>query len=103
MLEKQANLVISDHARSDCPAGSVSWKYIDESVKKGRLEDVEDHRAGPKEYSPREVGSGRPTKQRRTPFTTDDDRILANWVLDAERDGLATKGNEIYKQLEIKV
>ena len=103
-LEKHADIVIADHARKkDCPPGSISWKYIEESAKKGELEDEEDHRAGPATHVPREVGSGQPTKKGRTPFTAEDDRVLTQWCHEAERKGLSLKGNEIYKQLEIKV
>ena len=42
-LEKQADLIIADHARKDTPPGSISWKFIEQSVAKGVLEDIEDH------------------------------------------------------------
>ena len=103
MLEKQADIVIADHARKDCPTGSISWKYIEQSAKKGALEDIEDYRAGPVTHTIREVGSSQPTRGGRTPFTAEDDRILMEWVVKAERNGASVKGNEIYKQLEAKV
>lgn len=101
-LEKQADIVIADHARKNCPTGSISWTYIRDSVQKGVLEDLDDHRAGPLSYIAREVGSGAPTRQGRTTFTAEDDRVLMDWVVMAERAGLSTKGNEIFKQLEAK-
>jgi hypothetical protein len=103
-LEKQADLVIADHARpKHCPAGSISWRYVDQSVKKGELEDIENHRAGPATHMAREVGSGEPTRKGRTPFTAEDDRILMKWVMQGERAGISSKGNELFKQLEKQV
>ena len=83
--------------------GSISWTFIEKSVKNGKLEDIKDHPAGPVAQNTRPVGSRQPTKSTRTPFTAEDDRILLNWVVKAERDGLAIRGNEIYEQLEKKV
>lgn len=42
-------------------------------------------------------------KKGRTPFTPEDDRILAKWVREAERKGIPTKGNELYQQLAEQV
>lgn len=95
--------MIADHARKHNPAGSISWRFIEESVKNGQLEDLENHLAGPVTYTAREVGSGGPTRQGRTPFTAEDDRILMDWVVKGERAGISAKGNELYKQLEEKV
>lgn len=102
-MDKQADIIIADHARKDSPAGSFSWTYIDESVKKGRLEDIENHRAGPVERQIREVGSAQPSRTGRTPFTPEDDRVLMDWCDRAERRGIPMGGNEIFKQLEQKV
>ena len=101
-LEKLANIVIADHARSDSPAGSISWRFIEWSVREGVLEDKDDHRAGPAEHT-RPVGSNQPAKKTRTPFTAEDDRVLLEWVVKGERAGVSTKGNELYIQLERKV
>ena len=99
-LEKQADIVIADHARKDSPAGSISWTFIDRSLRGGRLEDLKNHPAGPTTHMVREVGSTRPTKSGRTPFTSQDDRDLMLWVTKAERNGLSVRGNDIYKQFE---
>lgn len=99
-LEKQANFVIADHARKNAPPGSVSWKWIEQSLKTGALEDVKKYPAGPSERQIREVGSAIPPRRGRTPFTSEDDRILMEWVAEAERSGASIKGNEIYKELE---
>lgn len=102
-LEQQADFIIADHARKDCPAGSVSWKFIEASVKAGELKDAKLYPAGSSTHTPRAAGSGQPTRQSRTPFTAEDDRILADWVLEAECIGAPTKGNELFKRLEEKV
>jgi hypothetical protein len=99
-LEKLADIVIADHARKYIPVGSISWTFIDQSVARGILEDVEKHRAGPTTHAVREVGSAQPTRTGRTPFTAQDDRDLLLWVTKAERIGVSIKGNDLYKQLE---
>lgn len=81
-----------------------SYRYIEVSVRNGALEDLEKHAVGPPAGSVRAVGSTiQPAKSSRTKFTSDDDRILVNWVVGIEQSGGATSGNEIYKQLEAKV
>jgi hypothetical protein len=92
--------MIADHARKDAPPGSFSWTYIEKSVANGKLQDLENHRAGPVAGASRPVGSDRPTRGTRTTFSTADDRSLAAWVTKAEARGLSTKGNSIYQQLE---
>ena len=103
--EKPADIIIADHARKDSPAGSVSWKWIDESAKTGRLLDLEKYRCAPVVGTVRIPGAGPslPTRAGRVPFTAEDDRILMDWVGRAEQKGIATKGNELYKQLAEKV
>ncbi|KAH6679048.1 hypothetical protein B0J14DRAFT_685928 [Halenospora varia] len=101
-LEKWADIIIADHAKKDSPAGSISWTYIQDSVKHGRLEDLEDHRAGPIVGTIREVGSAQPARSGRTLFTHEDDKFLMEWVSKAERKGALIKGNDLYKQLEQK-
>ena len=103
-LEKQADIVVADHARKDCPQGSISWTYVEESIRNGALAEMENHRAGTVSYIAREVGSAAgPTKVGRTPFTAEDDRILMDWVMKGERAGIQTRGNELFRQLEEKV
>ncbi|PQE26888.1 Telomeric repeat-binding factor 2-interacting 1 protein [Rutstroemia sp. NJR-2017a BVV2] len=99
-LEKMADIIIADHARKDVPAGSISWKFIDESVKAGELKDIEDYRCGASANSSRPRRSNQPNKSSRNPFTQQEDHILTQWVTKAARRGLATKGNDIYIQLE---
>jgi hypothetical protein len=101
-LDKYADYVIADHARKDNPPGSISWKWIEESVRKGELQDIDEYLAGPPEGTVRGVGSTLPPKGTRTPFTTADDKYLSDWVIDAQRKGAQIKGNEVFKQLALK-
>ena len=73
-------------------------------MRNGVLEDLDQHAVGPPEGTVREAGSTiQPSKSGRTQYTEEDDCILVKWVMDMERNGGSTKGNEIYKQLEAKV
>lgn len=118
-LERDADIKIADHAKKHPPPGSYgvpccdftncaipdfstrySFTYVTASVRHGKLEDLEDHLAGPPEGTIRNVGSARPAKGTRTPFSREDDELLLKWVEDCERKGGKKMGNEIYKQLE---
>ncbi|KAL8971174.1 MAG: hypothetical protein Q9183_001172 [Haloplaca sp. 2 TL-2023] len=102
-LEKLADIKIVDHARKERIPGTFSYRYIETSVRNGVLEDLDQHAVGPPEGTVREAGSTiQPSKSGRTQFTEEDDRMLVKWVLDMERNGGSTRGNEIYKQLEAK-
>lgn len=101
-LESQADYIIADHARKDCPPTSLSYTFIEAAIAAGALPDPNHHRAGPAPGYARTVGSTVvPPKSTRTPFTPQDDRDLWNWVQDYRNQGAhGIKGNEIYKQLE---
>jgi hypothetical protein len=103
LFEKKADYMIADHFRRDCPPGSISYEFIEKSIKAGQLLDPERHLAGPPLGEAREAGAlHRPTKGGRAAYTPEEDRILYKWVRDCEAAGLAVSGNEIYKQLEAK-
>lgn len=102
-VESQADVIIGDHARKYQPAGTISWRFIEESVKNGELQDIENHRAGPAQRTVRDVGSKNPTRQGRIPFTAEDDRVLTQWVTRAERRGVKTLGNVLFQELEQRV
>ncbi|KAI9818905.1 MAG: hypothetical protein M1827_007726 [Pycnora praestabilis] len=100
-LEKQADIRIVDHKRRDNLPGTHSFEYITLSIRNGQLENLDDHLAGPPEGLMRSVGSVTiPSKGGRRLFTTEDDRVLYDWVTSHERRGGKILGNEIYKQLE---
>ena len=80
------------------PPGSVSWKYIDESVAKGELLDINDYIIHQANVS-RPVGSSAPTKNTRTPFTPLDIQIIVTWVRQKEQSGQALKGPTVWQEL----
>lgn len=81
-----------------------SYTFIEKSIRNGLLEDLDDHKVGPPEGNIRSIGSVvQPAKGTRNKYTNEDDRILWSWVNDNPQKGGGTDGNEIYKQLEIKV
>lgn len=97
-LEKNADILIADHARKDVPAGSYSWKFITESVENGIIQIKDRYRIGRDPDLPRPAGGGvRGTKSTRTPFTIDDDAGLAKWVLAHTVD---RTGNKIFQEFE---
>ncbi len=96
-------MIIADHVRKDCPPGSISWKYIERSVKNGRLEDIEEYRAGPSTKGVRQLHldnlRGKVEHYSRRRMT----EFLWSWCAKAERKGISLKGNELYIQLEEQV
>ncbi|GAM34419.1 transcription factor [Talaromyces pinophilus] len=97
LLEKDADIKLVDHAKRDIPLNSHSYTFVEKSVRNGRPEDLEDHRAGQRV---RPVGAvGIPARSSRTPFTLQDDQILWDWVQPYERRGDQIAGNLIYQQL----
>ena len=100
-LEKSADIIIADDARKEVVPGSYSYKWIDNSIKNGALEDLDAYLAGPPAGAPRAVGSVvRPAKHMRNGYTAEDDRVLSEWVQAQAQKGAAIAGNETYKQLE---
>ena len=102
-LENNADYLIYDHLKNDGPPGGISYEFIDHSIRHGVLADPDNFVIGPARGTVRDVGSSRPTKQGRTPFSTRDDAILWLWVRSCQAKGSAVGGNEIYKQLEVNV
>ncbi|KAK3051712.1 hypothetical protein LTR09_007012 [Extremus antarcticus] len=98
--EAQADHVIADHYRQDCPPGSISYRFIEQALQDGELPDPADHMAGPPPGTARPVGSVVPGRRTRTEFTSADDRVLWQWVERTRAAGGPVKGLEIYKQLE---
>ncbi|RYN35175.1 hypothetical protein AA0119_g9575 [Alternaria tenuissima] len=103
-LEKMADYRIADHFRpTTCAPGTISYTFVEKSIKDGELQDPADHRAGPPLGEVREPASVyRPTKSGRAAYTAEEDRILYKWVRDAQEAGAQIGGNEIYMQLEAK-
>lgn len=80
-----------------------SFQFIEDCVRNEQVEDPERYLAAPHVQTPRPVGSSKPTKAQKTPFSAEDDRILLDWVTGCERNGFSVQGNKIYQLLEAKV
>lgn len=81
-----------------------SYQYVEKSVQNGKLENLEDHRAGPAAGDVRPVGSTHiSARAHRVPFSAEDDRILRGWLGPYEKAGGSISGNKIYQELEAKV
>ncbi|KAH8666585.1 hypothetical protein BX600DRAFT_497372 [Xylariales sp. PMI_506] len=98
-LEKQADFMIADHARKDAPAGSYSWKWIEDSIRNGMMLDAKPYEIQRIPLESRPAGAVQ-HKSGRTPFTEDDDRLLRTFVAERRARGEATSGNKIYQELE---
>lgn len=90
-LEKDAQVLIADHARTDAPPGSVSWKYITDSVANGFAQLTDRYCI----LRPSGRGASGRTKMTRSGFTDAEDAALANWVLSHPKDHY---GNQLYKE-----
>ena len=100
-LEKQADVLLVDHARKNQPPGTTSFKFITLSIDNGALEDPEDHAVGPAARVARPVGSvTTASKGGRVPYTEADDQFLWNVVEPLKRKGGHWQGNLIYQQIE---
>jgi hypothetical protein len=100
-LEKQADIRLVDHTRKNLAPGTHSYKYVDLSIRNGRLENLDDHVVSAASRADRPVGSITiAPKGGRKPYTDADDQFLWNWVKPLEEAGGATSGNSIYQQLE---
>ncbi|KAH6610620.1 transcription factor rap1 [Trichoderma cornu-damae] len=98
ILEKDADMLIADHARKDAPLGSHSWKFITESVNAGIAQVEDRYLIGPSpSQARRPVVAGPRAKKARTPFTEQDDAIIAKRILER---GINTAGNKMYMELE---
>ncbi|CAI7565095.1 unnamed protein product [Penicillium crustosum] len=99
LMEKDADVKLVDHTRKDLPSDTFSYQYVERSINKGRLEDLEAHRAGPS--APRPMGASNiPTKSTRSFFTLKEDQILFDWVEHfGQEPGAPVQGNIIYQDL----
>ncbi|KAK8182140.1 Rap1 Myb domain-containing protein, partial [Phyllosticta citribraziliensis] len=96
--EKLAQYLIADHERGSLPSGSISYRFILDSVDNQQLEDVENHRCGPPVGSARTTASARPPRHGRVPFSAQDDIDLYRYVTSCKRKKCHINGNEIYKE-----
>ncbi|PYI14253.1 hypothetical protein BO99DRAFT_345443 [Aspergillus violaceofuscus CBS 115571] len=103
LFEKDAEIKIVDHKRRNLPPDTYSFKFIEDSIRKGRMQNLEPYRAGPSEARP--VGASYiPTRNHKVPYTVADDQFLWDWMQKYERDSTASiSGNKIYQELAAKV
>ncbi|CAG7938320.1 unnamed protein product [Penicillium nalgiovense] len=99
LMEKDADVKLVDHTRKDLPSDTFSYQYVERSINKGRLEDLEAHRAGPS--APRPMGASNiPTKSTRSFYTLKEDQLLFDWVeAYAQEQTVPVQGNKIYQDL----
>ncbi|PYI33156.1 hypothetical protein BP00DRAFT_434768 [Aspergillus indologenus CBS 114.80] len=102
LFEKDAEIKIVDHKRRNLPPDTYSFKFIEDSIRKGRMQNLEPYRAGPSEARP--VGASYiPTRNHKVPYTVADDQCLWDWMQKYERDSTASiSGNKIYQELAVK-
>ena len=101
-LEKQADISLFDHARKNLPAISngYSYQFVEKSLRKGALEDLEEYRLGTITRANRPIGSVTvASKGSRIPFTEVDDQVLWNWVK-PHQGTRGEMGNKLFQQLE---
>ncbi|KIW16429.1 hypothetical protein PV08_06481 [Exophiala spinifera] len=100
-VDTNADVKLVDHTRKNQPVGAYSYKYVELSIRRGRLENLADHAVGVATRAARPVGStATAPRGSRVPYTEEDDQFLWNWMKPFEDSGGAYKGNEIYKQIE---
>jgi hypothetical protein len=97
-LEAQADYLIADHMRHDAPAGSLSYKFIEEAIKQGEIPDDEAFLAN-RRKSANSTAATSSKKSTRTLFTDDDDKLLYALVHKAKEQGYAIQGNTLYQVL----
>ncbi|CAG8241351.1 unnamed protein product [Penicillium olsonii] len=99
LLERDSDVKIVDHKRKNLPHDTYSYQYVELSIAKGKLEDLEDHRAGPS--APRPMGASNiPTKSKRSIFTLEEDRIVYDWIQHfGKTPGAPIKGVKLYQDL----
>ncbi|EXJ61388.1 uncharacterized protein A1O5_11702 [Cladophialophora psammophila CBS 110553] len=99
--DTDADVRLVDHLKKNNAPGTYSYRYVEHSLRNGRLENLADHAVGAPSRVSRPVGSTLTApKSGRTPFTPEDDQFLWDWMKPFIDRGGAWKGNEIYKQME---
>lgn len=85
------------------PATRHSYKFVEDSVKQGKLQDLRKYEAGPS--APRPVGATDiPSRSHKRAYTIEDDQILWDWMQPYEHQKTAPiSGNMIYQDLAARV
>ncbi len=100
-VDVEADIRLVDHTKKLNAPGTYSYKYVEDSIRRGALQDLTSYAIGPSSRVSRPVGSTRTApKPGRASFSEEEDQLLWNWIQPFVDRGGAWKGNEIYKQLE---
>ncbi|EHY58206.1 hypothetical protein HRR83_004934 [Exophiala dermatitidis] len=100
-LDKHADIKLVDHAKKNNAPGTHSYRYVELSIRKGRLENLADHAVGASTRAGRAVGSTvTAPRSIRVNYTPEDDQFLWNWLKPFEDSGGPVSGTEIYRQVE---
>ncbi|KAJ5347236.1 uncharacterized protein N7506_000489 [Penicillium brevicompactum] len=98
-MSDDADVKLVDHKKKNLPHDTFSYQYVERSIAKGRLEDLEAHRAGPSAHRPMGA-SNIPIKGKRSSFTQRDDQILYDWIYHfGKSPGAPIQGNKFYQDL----
>ncbi|PYI11349.1 hypothetical protein BO78DRAFT_358926 [Aspergillus sclerotiicarbonarius CBS 121057] len=99
--EKDADIRLVDHKRKNLPSDAYSFKFVEDSYRKGELQDLESYKAGPSEARP--VGATNiATRGHKVYYTLEDDQMLWDWMQPHERAKASIGGNKIYQALAAK-
>lgn len=78
-----------------------SWKYIEDSIRNGQLQDLEEYKCGPAPGIVRSAGqTDRAGRSARTPFSKEDDCIIWDWAQPMLLQGGPDTGQILFKELE---
>lgn len=104
-LEKEAHVLIADHARKGNPPASLSYTWLEACLRQGELVNKECHTASTAgiPVACQNAASRPATLGGRVAFSPEDDRILVACVKDAARHGQSILGNVLYQELAAKV
>ncbi|CAL5868760.1 uncharacterized protein PFLUO_LOCUS2987 [Penicillium psychrofluorescens] len=93
-------LVDPDKKGHDVSLDTYSYKWVERTLEKGRLEPFEPYRVRPS--APRPMGASYiATKATRTSYSLEDDQLLFDWVAAyKEVTGTEGSGTGVYKELE---
>lgn len=80
-----------------------SYQFIERSIQRGILEDLEAHKAGPSTARP--VGATNiQARSHRLPYTIEDDQLIFDYMQRFENDTKASiSGNKIYQEFAAQV
>ncbi|CAJ2505574.1 Uu.00g129680.m01.CDS01 [Anthostomella pinea] len=106
-LEKNADYLISNPTKKFAPPGSYSFQLIKDALEEGSLARKDDYLCTSPAAPPGASSAARSAsatakgpKMTRNKFTPEDDKILTQYVIQKEREGVSTAGLAIYQDFE---